>query len=364
MCCCATQLGRESESPLPLPLPFYAPAELASREAKHTRRKPNANANANAPVPVRSFGLVLALLSKPRIVIHETDGSTRRAITALIVVPHKDLALQLHHWIERLVSAMRPAPVPTSIVQVLVRGADRPLDSALAALRATPPHVLVCTPQALQEAVRVDRAALQLDTLRAVAVDEVDYLIETVARKEVGKSFQRAFEKAVRKVARHPGPTREILDAIYAPRRVLAQRPYVPEEDNAGRWDSVEEWRSEKEREAGLPQLILSSATLRVHLKDYLFGESGWLNPYNVVKVMGDTSNAKRNGWNADRRILHSVVIASDTEIRNIDGAVAVPAEEKESAEASGTEDEEGEVDGKGYYNESRLFDIRSAGTG
>ena len=182
---------------------------------------------------------MLALLSKPRIVIHETDGSTRRAITTLLVVPHRDLALQLHHWIERLVGVMRPAPAAASIVQVLVRGADRPLDSALAALRATPPHVLVCTPQALQEALRVDRGALQLDTLRTVAVDEVDYLVETAARKEVGKSFQRAYEKAVSKIARHPGPTREILDAIYAPRKALSRSPYEPEEDEAGRWDSV-----------------------------------------------------------------------------------------------------------------------------
>lgn len=306
----------------------------------------------------RSFGLILALLSKPRMVIHE-EGAKRRMITSLFIVPHKDLALQLLHWVARLTRAMSPPPTLPSIAQVLVRGAGRPpVDEVVATLRATPPHILICTPQALMEVYAADAKALQLETLSTVVVDEVDYLVQTVARKEEGKSFKKAFEKAVKKVERHPGPTRAILDVIYKCRKALAENPYDPEEDREERYESLAEWRNEKEAEEQNPQLVLSSATLRVHLKDYLFQESGWLNPYNLAKIVGERESRRAV---EDQTIVHSVVIASDAEIKNVEEALPGPKEE--AAEAAATEEsteEDGEA-GEGvnvYWSESRLSHI------
>ncbi|KAF8973692.1 P-loop containing nucleoside triphosphate hydrolase protein [Flammula alnicola] len=271
----------------------------------------------------KSFGLVLGLLNKPRIVIHDesADGpSKRRVVTTLFIVPHRDLALQLLHWIERLTSALTPA---------------------IKELRETPPHILISTPQALMEVYKEDRDALQLSTLSTVVVDEVDYLVETAARKEEGKKLEK-----------HPGPTREILDVIYAKRKALSSNPYDPDEDENGEYESVAEWRNEKEEEERNPQLILSSATLRVHLKDYLFGDSGWLNPYNLVKIMGDTASARRSAAKSNRQILHSVLVVSDTEIKNVEGAVTGPEEEPAEAAAAEESAEEEEDGTNPYYNE------------
>src|SRR5205807_9557625 len=126
----------------------------------------------------------------------------------------------------------------------------------------TPPHILICTPQAFLEAYKVDKEALRLETLNTVVVDEVDYLVPTVA-KDPKKSYWKAYEKEVRKVRKHPGPTREILDIVYGRRKELWEKPYQPDEDMEQRYNSVEEWRNDVEAEEGIPQLVLSSATLR-----------------------------------------------------------------------------------------------------
>ncbi|KAF9474090.1 P-loop containing nucleoside triphosphate hydrolase protein [Pholiota conissans] len=298
----------------------------------------------------KSFGLILALLNKPRMVIHE-GNSRRRVITSLVIVPHKDLALQLLHWVERLTQAMNPAPVLSSIAQVVVRGAGRPpMEEVLAALRDTPPHILICTPQAVVEIYEADKdgKALRLEMLNTVVVDEVDYLVQTAARKVEGKSFRKAYDKAVKKVERHPGPTRAILDMIYKGRKALAENPYDPEEDRKARYESVAEWRNEKEAEQQNPQLVLSSATLRVHLKDYLFRESGWLNPYNLAKIVGEREECRAI---EKQKIVHSVVIASDAEIKNVEEAVPGPREEAEVTEET-REEEEAEEDVNVYWNE------------
>ncbi|KIM47903.1 hypothetical protein M413DRAFT_22484 [Hebeloma cylindrosporum] len=222
----------------------------------------------------KSFGLVLALLNTPRVVVHE-GGKSRRVVTTLFIVPHRDLAYQLVEWIERLASAFGTSGGLSSIVQVVVRGSNKTLGTTIEEIKETPPHILIGTPQGLLEIYREDEDALQLWTLSTVVVDEVDYLVETAARKEAGKSFHKAYEKAVRKVQLHPGPTREILDVIYG----------------------KEEERKER------AQLIMTSATLRVHLKDYLFEESGWLDADNLVKIVGGKTEAKE--------VTHSILIAT-----------------------------------------------------
>ena len=219
---------------------------------------------------------MLGLLNKPRVVVHEGKGS-KRVVTTLFIVPHRDLAYQLVEWIERLVGALGTSARLSSIVQVVVRGSNKPLGTTVKELKETPPHILIGTPQGLLEIYREDEDVLQLPTLSTVVVDEVDYLVETAARKEAGKSFHKAYEKAVRKVQLHPGPTREILDVIYGGRK--------------------EEGRKKR------AQLIMTSATLRVHLKDYLFEESGWLDRYNLVKIVGEKTA---------KQVAHSILIAPE----------------------------------------------------
>ncbi|KAF4623783.1 hypothetical protein D9613_002083 [Agrocybe pediades] len=281
----------------------------------------------------KSFGLILGLLNKPRKVLHVAGGK-KRAVTTLFVVPHRDLAFQLLHWIERLTSVMRPSPPLRSIVQVLVRGSDAAGASRaerIAELKKTPPHILICTPQALKEVYEEDKTALKLDTLSTVVVDEVDYLVD--------------IDDKNRRKIKHPGPTREMLDVIYARRKELCENQYDPSEDEEGQYESVAEWRNEKEREEEIPQLILSSATLKVHFKNFLFTESGWLNSYNLVKISGD----KKSGAG---RIMHSILVTTENGVKNIEGAVQIAREEEEirGMEAEEEEAEEDEA-GNEYFN-------------
>jgi superfamily II DNA/RNA helicase len=137
----------------------------------------------------RSFGVILALLSKDRKrAVPSSTGivSVQSFITSLVIVPHRDLAYQFHHWIDRLVSAsaaLGNTPPPLSaIAQVVVRGGDTPISSQKAAILAEPPHILIGTPQALLELFDESFSDVQLQSISSVYVDEVDYLIDAVPR--------------------------------------------------------------------------------------------------------------------------------------------------------------------------------------
>ncbi|KAG6818029.1 hypothetical protein H0H87_009184 [Tephrocybe sp. NHM501043] len=287
----------------------------------------------------KSFGLVVALLNKPRLSSRGKSKKTvTRYITSLVLVPHRDLAYQLLHWIQRMIDVTQPLPDISSIAQVLVRDGGHHITEGLRALRQNSPHILIGTPQAIMDVYKEDPDALQLDHLSSVVVDEVDYLIETVPSKDPNKSFFKATLKAKRKLLAHPGVTRQLLDVIFSQRK----------QTNALRKD--EPGLVQEQRRSGLhhypttePQLILSSATLRRHLNNYLFEESGWLNRDNLLKVRGSkgdlviqekkkASDLYLHDGLGGTRITHSVLLVSEGGINNIAGAkpaVITPAEQE-----------------------------------
>lgn len=273
--------------------------------------------------------MILGLVNKPRLVSREwKDGKEIEThhITTLLLVPHRDLAYQLYRWIEQITKTLPKARIE-SIAYVLVRGTGVPIKKQIKRLEENPPHIVICTPQALMDVYKEKREALKLSTLSTIVVDEVDYLIETVARKDPNKSYRLAYDKAKRKVARHPGLTRAFLDIVYSKRKEWNERRYSSERSE---WE--EEGTVGRELEK-TPQLILSSATLHVHLKNYLFEESGWLNKDNLVKIFGDGERKKSENLNAghsaptgkEGRVLHSVLVVSEEETKNVAGAIEVP---------------------------------------
>lgn len=288
----------------------------------------------------KSFGLVIALLNKPRTVLKGTKTENADNITSLVIVPHRDLAYQLFHWIQKVVNVSNTPPSLSSVVQVLVRDGGSHLGNGLSTLKEQPPHILIGTPQALVDIYRSDSQALQLSTLSSVVVDEVDYLVETVPRKDPQKSFYKATKKAEQKIQAHPGVTRQLLDIIFARRKELNER----RRDEPGLFQQRRRANilDGPMRQLGTPQLILSSATIRTHLKNYLFDESGWLDKDNVLKVAGN--KVKRNGrlssashQNDDgaKATQHSVILVSEHDIRNISGAMP-PIEDSSEGEGSG----------------------------
>lgn len=296
---------------------------------------------------IRSFGLMLGLINKPRLVSKELKNGKeiiKHNITTILLVPHRDLAFQLYRIADRIVKTL-PKTRVASIAYVLVRGTGVPIEKQLIRLEATPPHILICTPKALLDAYKRKRNALKLSTLSTIAVDEVDYLIETVPRKDPNKSYKQAHEKAKKKVARHPGLTREFLDVMYSKRKEWNERRHTIERTVGEKWKT--------------PQLILLSATLRVPLKNYLFEEGGWLNKDNFVKIIKDDERKKSEKKEVRKAghsevtgkqgtVLHSVLVVSEGETKNIVGARVAP-------EMKWTKDEEEvetEVDER--YDESK----------
>ena len=253
--------------------------------------------------------MILALLSKYR----PPKSDERFSVASLLLVPHKDLAYQYLHWLERIVTAVDPAFPISRIAQVHVRGSSTPLSSQISSLRQAPPNIVIGTPQAILDIVKEDKTVLDLSSLSTVAVDEIDYLIDIVPRQAT-KAIKK---KAKLKIQRHPSPTKQLLDFIYAPRIMAAQ-----------------EESDDTRTIPRLPQLVLCSATLRSTLRQQVFG-SGWIRRgEGLAKVSGEVSERDQalleDAVTDDeasvlggRNIIHSaLVVSAGGDIKNITGAV------------------------------------------
>jgi hypothetical protein len=222
------------------------------------------------------------------------------------------------------------------IVQRLVRENQQHLSLGMMKLHRTKPHILISTPQAMLDLYARDPDIIRVEHLSTVVVDEVDYLIETVPRKDPERSWSGSYNKAVKKIQKHPGHTRELLDMIYVARKEMNGR------NQEWEWDDKNDRPYRKGAFVGSgsmpgPQLIVSSATLRTHLSNYLYEESGWVNRGNVIKVKNTGSRPVSRGGGAQEeeerrvreaaksgRVKHCVLEVSGTEIRNVEGAVTV----------------------------------------
>jgi superfamily II DNA/RNA helicase len=299
---------------------------------------------------IRSFGLMLGLINKPRLVTKEwKDGKSieKHHITTILVVPHRDLAFQLYRIVDRIIKTL-PKTRVESIAYVLVRGTGIPIPRQILRLETTPPHILICTPKALLDVYRRQSSVLKLFTLSTVAVDEVDYLVEVLPRKNPKKSFKQAHEKAEKKVARHPGLTRQFLDNIFSKRK---------------EWN--EERHSFEETGKKTPQLILMSATMHVPLKNYFYEDRGWLTKDNVVKIIknderkkSDKKKVKKAGASESEvtgeqgTVLHSILVVSEGETKNVVEARDAPELKWTKGEEETEAEAEAEVDE--HYDESK----------
>lgn len=266
----------------------------------------------------RSFGLILALLNKTRMIftddLNADRASDRPAITSLVLVPHRDLAFQMMHWIDLIAQASSDNPPSlASIAQVLVREGRRHITEGLPLIRNEPPHVLIATPASVVEVLREDPNAFRLRELSTVVLDEVDYMIETLP---LNNNPSKQHIQKMNKLQMHPGPARALLDEIYEARVKLNARNRQASGDAPHH----------------SPQLILSSATIRRQLKHYFFSEKQLLNK-DVVKIrrsvmrLHGQDELATDEYAIHSVISHHVVVASENGIVNIPSAVS--AEEK-----------------------------------
>ncbi|KIJ68564.1 hypothetical protein HYDPIDRAFT_146830 [Hydnomerulius pinastri MD-312] len=274
----------------------------------------------------KSFAVMLGLLSQPGVVTPDPDeqGAKKAGPTILLLVPHRDLAYQYLHWIHHLTSAEGDPPdALAKYAQVLARHTQRfgaedvPLAMKEAItqplfttrLAKPPPHIMIATPRALIDVIRLDPAALPLSNLSTVVVDEVDAMLDLPNIKRLGRG-PREVRSQQRK---HVPVLAQVLDLIYPQKgneRIFARS--VP---------FREELLGQGLVPARRPQLIMLSATMRTKLRAALTGAFGWVKLGSVLKLI-KKGKAAVPAHSLDRTAVHHVLVVSKTgDIKNIEGA-------------------------------------------
>lgn len=152
----------------------------------------------------KSFGILLALLNKPRIVFrdstsqksHDSRSSSSKSkrskpqtgIASIILVPSNELAFQYLRWARSLFPASS-LPSLDPVIQCLVRGGltgteARTLQEELELLKKTPPHILIGTPGRIKDILDTPAGSsvLGLDTLKTLVLDEADAVLQLPGR--------------------------------------------------------------------------------------------------------------------------------------------------------------------------------------
>ncbi|THH33515.1 hypothetical protein EUX98_g648 [Antrodiella citrinella] len=237
----------------------------------------------------KTFALVLGLWGR---YIAQQERGGKRPTSTLILTPHRDLALQCAYWVYRLQGL--PSTDAEPFVHLLLRSASEPLTdrSRLTELRDSKSPLTIGTPQAVLEVLHADPSALPLGRFGTVVVDEVDGMVEIPPPPGSGKSAKIKFEKNWK---RHPTPTRQVLDMMYLEEDAPARRP----------------------------QLVMMSATLSGHHRQWLQSHSGWF-PNRGKDVVGvyapDTTVAVAA---PDTITHHAILVSPSGQVANIEGAIA-----------------------------------------
>ncbi|KZO96239.1 P-loop containing nucleoside triphosphate hydrolase protein [Calocera viscosa TUFC12733] len=262
----------------------------------------------------KSFGLLVALLSRLRrgTPAHRRTPGTppppdMPIETALLIVPHHNLALQMQHWARQLIPAS-VFPDLSPVLSVVLRGPHMPMVAQARLLRKTPPHILVGTPTALAELAETDWLALGVPRLRTVAVDEADLLL--------GVPGKFATPKEERNFLAHPPPTLSLLRALFD------ERPKTPNAQHPrAKLDPL--------------QVVFMSATLNAIVRDYVKMQLNCLSrePGGLVKL--DIVNTRKEfGRQMQGKVEHyCLVVGEESEMRDIRSARNAEELEREREE-------------------------------
>ncbi|KNC99436.1 uncharacterized protein SPPG_05677 [Spizellomyces punctatus DAOM BR117] len=234
----------------------------------------------------KTLGLVVGLLSKshpPLLTPATVDTDTprdkprpphtieplhsQRYLHTLVIVPTRELAVQITTWIRDLSPHVSPSD-HSKLVQCVVSGVDEDLQFNF--LRSETPRIIVGTPVRLQSLY--NRRAFDVSRLQTMVLDEVDRLVEARGRYD---TINERFKKVV-----HPMAGEPLVDAILKERRAARQR-------------------ATESKKTGDPmlrqmQVVICSATLNNPLRRNLTLMRGWLKTPILLDLNG-TSKAPSN---------------------------------------------------------------------
>ncbi|KAH7338214.1 P-loop containing nucleoside triphosphate hydrolase protein [Rhizoctonia solani] len=220
----------------------------------------------------KTFGSVLALLPE----ISQPHGG----ITTLYVVPHRDLAYQIESWCQRLVSAQPSTPIdPSTVARVIARPNTTP--QTFADIRKNPPRILISTPGALIDAMQFGGLHLET-TLRRIVIDEVDAVMKIPLRY-----------RHVQLRNQHTPEVAQVIDKLL---RLM--------------------WEGRRSK----PQMVMMSATLKIHVRSWLFKQKGWM-AERVVRLHGIQEKLESGEFESSERsqVTHSaVVVEADGRLCNL----------------------------------------------
>lgn len=248
----------------------------------------------------KSFGLLMGLLNKPRVIVQNQSQDSRRdkRITSIIVVPSRELALQYEGWSKQLFPKNMHHTLP-SAVAVKYRSRDITTDEHLDQLAKTPPHVLIVTPTLLQDMLSTQRGifVLGISTIRALVYDEGDALLELPSRFPSQKLIWNHLQ--------HPADGLQVLNTIMKTRATFSGGATLPsagfETDRRVSREGIRrkahqgnDLLEERRRSGGKQkftisepkellrneralQLIVVSATANSVLRNFLGAKTGWL---------------------------------------------------------------------------------------
>ncbi|CAE6422042.1 unnamed protein product [Rhizoctonia solani] len=227
----------------------------------------------------KTFGSVLALIpeiSRPHV-----------GITTLYVVPHRDLAYQIESWCQKLVIAQPSTSIdPSSVVRVIAR--PNTTEQTFAGIRKNPPRILVSTPGALIDAMQIGGLRLE-NTLRRIVIDEVDAVMKIPLRYH-----------QVQLRNRHTPEVAQVIDNLL---RLM--------------------WEDRRPK----PQMVTMSATLKTHVRSWLFKQKGWMSE-RVVRLHGIQDKVELGEFEPSERtrMTHSaVVVETDGRLRNLNDEQGQP---------------------------------------
>jgi len=248
----------------------------------------------------KSFGLLLGLLNKPRLVVREAEEESKRdkRITSIIVVPSRELAMQYEGWAKQLFPKNMHHTLP-SAVTVRYRDREMSVNDHLKQLAKTPPHVLVITATLLQDMLSTSKGpfVLGISTLRTLVYDEGDALLELPSRfpsqKLIWNHLQhpadglQALNTIMKSRASFSGglaipsaglerdhhlKNKDIRRRIHQGNDILEERRRGSKKQKFILSEPRELFRSER-----AIQLIVVSATANSVLRNFLGAKTGWL---------------------------------------------------------------------------------------
>jgi superfamily II DNA/RNA helicase len=202
--------------------------------------------------------------------------TSKKYLHTLILVPSRDLALQVTHWIQYLLGLLKSPSSNSSLIkedqlaqrkiQCLISGVDPSLQ--ISRLTQHPPQIVVGTPVRTLEILNHDQvpSPLDLSNLQLLIADEIDRLITVPSRYATLK------DKFKHKV--HLSPGQDLIHKI-----IQSRHEITFEESKKGRLaDPVKKTRL---------QFVACSATLNSNLRLFLKNQKNWLKDPVVLNVSG-----------------------------------------------------------------------------